>query len=160
MSPFFHSQSIIHQFFFQIHTLIFSHHPLFKIQTLLFILHVCSSHKTKTTIMSIQTVTEREIRQLSLPLIGSLNVNFRRIEHERFKAKFGVTVELCAMTWNLMVSNLNMGSVDLTYICLRPVHILYALFFLKCYPTAHQTTANLGHSPNMRTFRKYTYFVI
>ena len=117
--------------------------------------------KQRNQIMSIQPVTEREIKQLSLPLIGALDaLNFRRIDHERFKAKFGVTVELCVKAWNLMVSNLNKGHIDLKNIRLRPVHVLYALFFLKCYPTHRQTTSNLGHGLNMATFCKYSYFVI
>ena len=105
-------------------------------------------------------VTEYEIRALSLPLIGSLDPNFCPIDHNRFKAKFGVMTELCAKTWNLMVENLTENDVDLTGYCLNPVHILYALFFLRCYPTAHQTVGTLGHSLSMVTFWRFVYLVI
>ena len=110
--------------------------------------------------MNIQTVTEYEVRVLSLPLIGSLDPNFCSIDHDRFKAKFGVTTELCAKTWNLMVANLRKNHVDLSGYRLNPVHILYALFFLRCYPTARQTVGTLGHSLSLVTFRRYAYLVV
>ena len=109
--------------------------------------------------MRVHPVTEHDIKLFSLPLIGSLNPNFCDIDHERFKAKFGVTVEICITTWNLIAERLNMESdIDLTGYSLKPIHILYTLFFLKCYPTARQTISTLGRDQGLKTFCKYVYF--
>ena len=110
--------------------------------------------------MPIPAVSESEIKLTSLPFIGSADPTFRKIDHKRFKAKFGVTSVLCARVWNLIVSNLNESQIDLTGYHLLPEHIFYALFFLKCYPTARQTVATLGRDVGLKKFRKYVYFVI
>ena len=109
--------------------------------------------------MRVHPVTERDIKLFSLPLIGSLNPNFCDIDHERFKVKFEVTVEICITTWNLIAEKLNMESdIDLTGYSLKPIHILYTLFFLKCYPMACQTISILGRDQGLKTFQKYMHF--
>ena len=89
-----------------------------------------------------------------------MHPNFREIDHKRFKAKFGITVDVCVQTWNRMVQQMRDYDIDLKGYSLKPVHILYALFFMRCYPTARQIIATLGHDLSLATFRKYAYFVI
>lgn len=119
-------------------------------------------HKTtnKLRMRQVPTVTESEIKVLSLPLIGSVHPNFRQIDHERFKAKFGLPVDLCVLTWNRIVQQMRENDISIKGYSLKPVHILYALFFMRCYPTARQTIATLGHDMSLLTFRKYAYFVV
>ena len=106
------------------------------------------------------TITEEEIKTMSAPMIGSNGEAFRTIDYERFKAKFGVEPTICTMAWNLIVTNLNAWPPIKGFSRLRPQHILYALFFLKCYPTACQITPNLGRNVGTRQFRNYAYFLI
>ena len=115
--------------------------------------------------MRFPTVTVESIQALSLPLIGGFTGHFdqpfRPIDQERFKAKFGVTVVVAVQVWNAIISNLNEAEVPPKgYENLRPVHILYALFFMKCYPTVRQSVGTLGHNVGINNFRKYSYFVI
>ena len=104
--------------------------------------------------------TENEMKILSLPMIQSNSPSFRPIDYERFKAKFGVTVTVCTITWNMVVSKLNRYPHIRGYRFLSPHHLLYALFFLKCYPTARQAIGSLGQYIGLNSFRKYSYFMI
>lgn len=106
------------------------------------------------------TTTEEDIKAMSGPLIGSNGAAFRPVDYERFKAKFGVEPTICTLAWNRIVANLNNHPPIEGFSCLAPHHILYALFFLKCYPTARQTTPNLGKNVGTRQFRHYAYFLI
>ena len=64
-------------------------------------------------------LAENEMKILSLPMIQSnLPASFRPIDYERFKAKFGVTVTVCTITWNMVVSKLN------RYPCIKGNHLL------------------------------------
>ena len=91
------------------------------------------------------TVTEEELQTLSKPMIGLNHPGgFRAIDYDRFKAKFGVTPKICSMVWNLVVSNLNQRPRIKGFNRLSPEHVLYALFFMKCYPTSRQAIGALG----------------
>ena len=107
------------------------------------------------------TATEEDVETLSKPMIGSNHPGgFRTIDYDRFKAKFGVTPKVCSMVWNLVVSNLNQRPRIQGFNRLNPVHILYALFFMKCYPTSRQAVGALGQIIGQNQFRIYSQFVI
>ena len=103
-----------------------------------------------------------ELKELSKPMICSTAPvgEFRVIDFERFRAKFGVTPTICAQVWNRIVSNLNIHPPVPGYSRLNAVHILYALFFLRVYPTTRQCITTLGRTVGQNQFRKYGYFVI
>lgn len=112
---------------------------------------------------------EADFQQLSRPLIGSAGVaddEFRRIEQERFKTMFGVTPSLCTLAWNMIVSNLNVddainneGDLFKHFYRLKPLHMLWALYYLKVYPRERQISSVVGRVCR-NNFRKYTFFVI
>lgn len=105
-------------------------------------------------------VTELELQTLSKPMIGSYGPGFRITDHERFKAKFGVTTELCTLVWNMIVRRLNQKPAVKGFCRLTPTHVLYGLFFLKAYPTALQSVATLGNSVGQNQFLSYAKFII
>ena len=107
-----------------------------------------------------RTTNEAEMKRLSLPMIGSNNPSFRPIDYQSFKAKFGVTVTVCTQVWNMVVTKMNQYPQIEGYCLLGPDHLLYALFFLKCYPTTRQATGFLGQLIGLNSFRKYAYFMI
>ena len=110
--------------------------------------------------MNYPTTDVEEVKLTSKPLIGSVGIDFSMNDHERFKAKFGVTVQNCTHVWNMIVSKLNRTTIEPGFGRLTVVHILYALFFLKMYPTSRQATATLGRNVGRNQFQKYAQFLI
>ena len=76
------------------------------------------------------TTTNEEVMTMSKPLINSIGPGFSAIDHERFKAKFGVRVEICTRVWNMIILKLNKSPAMTGFGRLSVVHILYGLFFL------------------------------
>lgn len=108
-----------------------------------------------------QFTSVEEIKRLSAPMIASNNgAAFRSIDYERFKSKFGVTPDVCSLVWNEIATKLNSVPPIPGFSLLRPIHILFALFFLKVYPTVRQAVAALGRTVGTNQFRKYAYFII
>ena len=140
-----------------------------KLVVLFFIFHSNeSTHKSyfhikiqqPTTTMSYRT-DENTIKTLSKSMIGSPpGLDFRFTDYERFKAKFGITTELCALLWNKMVKTLDLGPSNKGFSRLSPVHLLYGLFFLKVYPTSRQSIGSLGVSVGQHQFSNYAKFMI
>ena len=109
------------------------------------------------------TSSENEFKQFSLKLIGAIDIpsvnDFRAIDYERFKATFGVTPSVCAIAYNRMVSYLRRHPARPAFDRLSPIHMLWALYFLKQYPRQRQVATILGRV-SFVTFRKWTHFVI
>ena len=112
--------------------------------------------------MNYSTTNVHEIKLMSMPMIGAIGPDFTAIDHEKFKAKFGVTVQICMKTWNMIVAKLNRcSSIEpMGFGRLSAGHILYGLFFLKMYPTSRQATATLGRIVGRNQFQMYAKFVI
>ena len=66
------------------------------------------------------------------------------LDYKCFEAKFGLMLDVCALVWNRMVKRLNDNPPHIEGFHLSVIHILYALFFLKVYPTARQAVTTLG----------------
>ena len=98
--------------------------------------------------------TVGEIKELCKPMIASTAAagEFRVIDYERFEAKFGVEPTICTEVWNMIVSNLNAHPSVVGMSRLEPTHILYALFFLKVYPTVRQCIRTLGRTVGQNEF--------
>ena len=116
-------------------------------------------HK-KRIMVQYPTTNDDEVKAVSKPLIGSTGPDFTFVDHEAFRAKFGITVPMCTKVWNMVIQKLN---------CIPPIqgfgrtsvlHILYALFFLKMYPTARQATSTVGRSVGRNQFQRYAKFFI
>ena len=111
--------------------------------------------------MSYNRTTEEEIQRISAPMIALANgPPFRFVDYERFKAKFGLMPDLCALVWNRIAVRLNNNPPRIEGFRLSVIHILYALFFLKVYPTACQAVTTLGRPVGLHQFRRPAYFVI
>jgi len=68
----------------------------------------------------------------------------------RFKSFFGVSPQICALTWNLIKYELPDDY--------KEVHLLWALLFLKCYNTESVNRAIVGCDE--KTFRKRVWMVV
>lgn len=107
------------------------------------------------------TTTEDDIEAMSHSMLGMRsNQLFNRVHHERFKMKFGVTVEVCVLVWNRMVNRLNRYPYGNEYDNLNPMHMLYALIFLRMYPKSRQINGLLDKTVCHKSFKKWTSFVI
>lgn len=73
------------------------------------------------------------------------------IAERRFRAFFGTSPRVCARLWYLL---LTCGHYESE----KPVHILWALMFLRLYETEH-VNASLAQVDE-KTFRKWTWKVI
>lgn len=73
-----------------------------------------------------------------------------RTGRRRFKAFFGCTPQVCAILWQHLQLSLERGYTK--------EHLLWGLFFLKCYNTEHvnRTFANCDE----KTFRHRTWRVV
>ena len=58
--------------------------------------------------MVFDTTTEKEIQHVGAQLIGFHGPPFQFADYERFRAKFGIMPDLCAvLTWNKFVARMN-----------------------------------------------------
>ena len=74
-------------------------------------------------------------------------------QDRRFRSFFGTTWHICAILWNHLTHTL---VADHKYV--KPIHLLWALLFLKLYKTKaiHATIAGTDE----RTFRKWVWIVL
>lgn len=98
-----------------------------------------------------------------MPFIAAPNAEYRAIDYERFKAKFGVNTTICTTLWDMIATKLNSMASDIyrpfrDYI--QPQHLLFALFFLKVYPRERQVAGSLGVHVGRGCYRKWSHFVI
>lgn len=106
--------------------------------------------------------TELDFKQLSRRLIGSegiANDDFRPIEEEKFQSMFGVTPTVCSIAWNMIISMLNEDPADSEYDKLSPMHMLWTLYYLRCYPKERQISSVVGRVCR-NNFRKWVCFLI
>jgi hypothetical protein len=67
-----------------------------------------------------------------------------------FHACFGVSSSVCAALWSLCIPFLPPGTL--------PIHLLWALYFLKVYTTENHNASVAGIDET--TFRKWTWIVV
>lgn len=88
---------------------------------------------------------------LAVSLVSTLSTNVSMdTKEKRFKAVFGVKHDICVRLWTLCLPLLPEG--------VRPVHLLWALYFLKQYNTecVNAAFANCDE----KTFRTWCWVVI
>ena len=68
----------------------------------------------------------------------------------KFSSLFGVSAVVCAEVWNRIVSGIPRGA--------RPIHLLWALFFLKSYSFETISSSFFGVTP--KTFRKWCWVFV
>lgn len=68
----------------------------------------------------------------------------------RFKSYFGVSPEVCSISWNMLENEIPYGG--------EPKHLLWALMLLKQYNTENCNAANVG--VDEKTFRKWSWIFI
>ena len=67
--------------------------------------------------------------------------------HRRFRGVFGVSPDVCASVWTILGTAMPYGAT--------PKHLLWSLFFLKCYATEHVNATVAG--TDEKTFRKWAW---
>lgn len=120
--------------------------------------------------------TQQDFEQLSRPLIGSAGIAdnvFRPIEQDRFKTMFGVTPSVCTIAWNMVASDINIEAAaaeagvnhqddndrSRSTDRIAPLHMLWALYFLKVYPKERQIASVVGRVCR-KNFRNKVFIVI
>ena len=73
-------------------------------------------------------------------------------ELRRFKAFFGVKPAISSDVWSLLVGH------NLTPPKAEPMHLLWALLFLKVYGTEEVNAGLIGHDPD--TIRKWVWLMV
>lgn len=71
------------------------------------------------------------------------------VVERRYRSIFGVTPDVTSSVWNLL-EDLQSGS--------QPIHLLWALFFLKSYTT--ETVNSFIWRTTEKTFRKWVWYFI
>ena len=88
---------------------------------------------------------------LAATLVLSLNgAASEKTQERRFKKVFGVSAATCARLWNLCLPSLPS--------CALPIHLLWALYWLKQYSLEEVNAAFV--SCDEKTFRKWCWIVV
>ena len=91
--------------------------------------------------------TPYEFRYLAKSMFGRAK-QFRQFCNEtKFRALFGVTPEICTNIWDEIMDTVPPGG--------KPIHLMWALLFLKVYGTGTVNSELTGVTP--RTFRKWSW---
>jgi len=91
-----------------------------------------------------------DFRVLASPIIRAGNPGTQTF-NRAYHAHFGVSAEVSLQLWLLLVDAELLDN-------LLPKHLLWALFFLKKYPTEHVGASRWNVTP--KTFRKYIWKMI
>ena len=81
--------------------------------------------------------------------------NFIRARDVKFKETFGCNPGDCVEIWHALVMHNLVESIRNNY---RPIHLLWALFFVKHYLTMAVNAYIVGTSP--RTFREKVWYIL
>lgn len=71
---------------------------------------------------------------------------------QSFRAHFGTSADVCSILWD------NIRASRRCPRCIRPIHLLWSLLFLKTYDTTDVLAARVNTSPN--TLRKWVWIVL
>ena len=103
----------------------------------------------------IRLVSSGEFDTLAVTIIGAANPNTKKFRH-RFRAAFGLPAFLVAHVWRDLVQEGWLNHLGPR--SLRPVHLLWALHFLKCYSKESINGCKVGCDE--KTFRKWAWFCV
>ena len=93
-----------------------------------------------------------DFESLGRQLAGYSRSTSARIRHERFNACYGVNSIIVSVVWSMLIDNQFCSPSP------NPVHILWALLFLKLYDTTPKLAALAGCDE--KTFRKWSWFYV
>lgn len=102
---------------------------------------------------SVASVTLFE--ELGMAIMGRHRRGSVTIQLRRFVALFGVEPYVCALVWHELVAS----SWTAFTRCPKPEHLLWALLFLKCYPTEELLATQVG-AVDEKTIRKWVWFYV
>lgn len=74
----------------------------------------------------------------------------KHIGLRRFRSFFGVSPNICSITWKMLRSTAPLGST--------PKHLLWCLHFLKQYPSEHSRRSILD--ADEKTIRKWSWIFV
>ena len=101
-------------------------------------------------------VTANNFLILGLTMQGmshdEINGKSEKRQLELFSAHFGASPDICVLLWHESTPHDPSGGK------MRPVHLLWALYFLRCYPTEEQLEATVHRSP--KTVRKWIWLAL
>ena len=93
-----------------------------------------------------------DFESLGRQLAGYSWSTSKRIRNERFNACFGVDSIIVSVVWSMLDDN------QLCSPSPNPVHLLWALLFLKSYDSTPKLAAQAGCDE--KTFRKWSWFYV
>jgi hypothetical protein len=100
----------------------------------------------------LRLVSAKEFSDLSHIMIGS-NPTTKK-HYDRFQASFGIPPRLVAQVWKDIAQRGYLNHLGPR--SLRPVHLLWGLYWLKCYNKEENNSATAGCDE--KTFRKWSWF--
>ena len=112
-----------------------------------------ANYRSQSNRRGLKLVSSKEFGILSSSIIGAYNRNTKKHRH-RFHAAFGIPPHLVAHVWKDLCRG---GFLDhLGPRSLRPIHLLWALLWLKCYNKEGVNASMVGCDE--KTFRKWSWF--
>lgn len=108
--------------------------------------HIC--FEIRFSIFQFAMVLPVDFYQLSRSMLVKVK-RLQGVTLRKFKALFGVSPIICSKLW---FDILKMDE------CFQPHHLLWGLFFLKCYAT-EDVCSIIAQSDN-KTFRKWTWRIV
>jgi hypothetical protein len=104
--------------------------------------------------MNSSKVSAADFEQAALGILNRRRVRAGVTWLRRFVGMFGLEPIHCAIVWNELVLSGWTGRTR----CAKPVHLLWALHFLRVYPTEEVLVARVG--VDEKTARKWVWFYI
>ena len=100
--------------------------------------------------MSRPAVSSESFSWIALPLMRQARDLSLADYPRRFRALFGASPAVCSVVWSLASRSLPPKA--------RPIHLLWALLFLKVYATEHANASLAG--VDEKTFRKWAWALL
>jgi hypothetical protein len=110
--------------------------------------------RTKTINMNSSKVSAAYFEQAALGILNRRRVGAGVTWLRRFVGMFGLEPIHCAVAWNELVLSGWTGRARYA----KPVHLLWALHFLRVYPTEEVLAARVG--ADEKTVRKWVWFYV
>ena len=102
----------------------------------------------------VHIVSGKDFVTLAVAIIGAPGTENSRARYRRFKQTFGVPPRLVGIVWKDIARKGFLNHLGPK--SLRPLHLLWALLFLRCYDKEETNASRAGCDE--KTYRKWVWF--
>ena len=114
------------------------------------------SHQHQQNTKSKTMATEANFLLIGLVMMGISRADIdgmgKNQQQQEFSTHFGPTPAICVLLWE------DSAAIETEHSKMLPMHLLWGLHFLRCYPTEEELAARLKQG--VRTIRRWLWFVI